>query len=29
VEVIPTGNLSLAGKWWNGTSSLWYPNTWY
>lgn len=28
-EIIPTANLSLAGKWWNGNSSQWYPNTWY
>jgi hypothetical protein len=27
--VIPTGNISLTGKWWNGTSSEWYPTTWY
>jgi hypothetical protein len=27
--VIPTANLSLTGKWWNGTSADWYPTTWY
>jgi hypothetical protein len=27
--VIPTANISLTGKWWNGTSSGWFPTTWY
>jgi hypothetical protein len=29
VEVIPTTALSLTGRWWNGNSGQWYPNTWY
>lgn len=27
--VIPVSQLELSGYWWNGTSSSWYPNTWY
>ena len=28
-EIIPTTNLELTGRAWNGNSSQWFPNTWY
>jgi hypothetical protein len=29
VELIPTSNISLSGKWWNTTSGDPYPQAWY